>query len=146
MVSLKSLRGFLTAWRLSTKRRTSSTALSDRNYMKLYQNILSNYIKQYETIYETNRHIDLLIQQIRLMPSNAAKKNILPFLFPLSGGTWFWINFLYSAVVVAPERIDPKKMDLLSGFPSWEARHIDQMHFMYFILGLFTFWELSYLL
>lgn len=50
--------------------------------MKLYQNILSNYIKQYETIYETNRHIDLLIQQIHLMPSNAAKKKHPP--FPIS--------------------------------------------------------------
>lgn len=107
--------------------------------MKLYQNILSNYIKQYETIYETNRHIDLLIQQIHLMPSNAAKKRHPPLPISLSGGTWFWINFLYSAVVVAPERIDPKKMDLIGLEPSWEARHIDQMHFMYFILELLPF-------
>lgn len=72
--------------------------------MKLYQNILSNYIKQYETIYETNRHIDLLIQQIHLMPSNAAKKKHPPFPISPLWGTWFWINFLYSAVVVAPYR------------------------------------------
>lgn len=110
--------------------------------MKLYQNILSNYIKQYETIYETNRHIDLLIQQIHLIPSNAAKKNILPF-----RGTWFWINFLYSAVVVAPERIDPKKkMDLLSGWNHHREAVISTKCILWIHIRTVTFWELSYLL
>lgn len=149
MVSLEFFRGFLTGWRLSSKRRTCSTALSDRRiwfkWMRLYEtipNILSNYIAQYETMYETNRHIDLLIQQIRLMPSNAAKKTHPPF-----PGDLVLDQLLVLRCGCSTWEDRSKKKDGSYRAGTIIGRHVISTKCIYgFILGLVTFWELSYLL
>lgn len=96
---------------------TGGYVLSGWNYMKLHETTPNN-MKLYETNrIDSNRHIDLSIQHIHLMPSNAKKKKTSSLSYLPFPGTWFWINFLYSAVVVAPERIIRRKFGVLFRIP-----------------------------